>query len=95
MTGDTSMDASAPSSAGSKRNPKQALRDFELALETAGFGTWTWDVPSGEVRWLRAAGRANYLPDGSAGRVHGVLQDVTRQREIGRASCRERVLRLV
>ena len=142
------MDASAPSSAGSTRNPKQALRDFELALETAGFGTWTWDVPSGEVRWspaccrffglapdaaftledwrarlhpedrsrveeltrqslekrsgleisyrivrpdgevrwLRAAGRANYLPDGSAGRAHGVLQDVTRQREIRNAA---------
>src|ERR1043166_8226162 len=45
----------------------------------------------GNWRWCRQYGVAVRHPDGRAYRIVGAMSDVTETRQIGRASCRERV----
>lgn len=84
------MDAHPPSSPASTQAPDQALREFELALEMAGFGTWVWDLRSGEVHWSPACYRLSGLSPESPltiedwrGRVHpddrARVEQLTRQ----------------
>ena len=48
-------------------------------------------LPDGTVRWLEVRGRFYYDAAGKPVRCYGVMMDITDRRQIGRASCRERV----